>query len=606
MAYTYTELDRSQNLIRLLHLSPASFDDTIRCHFTDALLDDKPDYEALSYTWGDVKDTRSIEVEGKAFSITSNLHLALKYLRLENAERTLWVDALCINQKNNNERMHQVSRMRSIYGQASLVVVWLGEGWEGSDTAMGFLRKLGEDDSLHLDPSQEPSISVDGLDLDSSKLRSHIIRLFDLPWWKRTWTVQEFILAENLVFQCSRYLISREIVLTASNNFYRHGLLCCYQFNDMRIPDETLASSVLELMESLSKAIYLGAILKARKHGSYNVLLAFSVFSTQEVTDSRDKLYGMLGLGTGEYADLVDADYTLSPEEVCEAVVIKSIERTGKLEFLSHLVEYQNPKLPSYIPNWTGSFAWKPFNSNRLERIDLFNASLNTAANWKAITRGIASSPGIVFDVVTSTSSQTGQSLFDFDLVAEFLKELHRLAGIEQSSEEEAMYGHTTDSRLLALWHALRGGVEVYTKKSNLYHRRLKDADLSKYTKWTDYVTASRQQRAELWDSELHKLRREIKIATYGRRFFNTRKGYFGFGAQKCEVGDIAVVLAGGSLPYIIRPVPSTDEFWAANKLCARTSYRMLGDSYVHGIMDGEALELGDESARKWQEIVFI
>ena len=125
----YAELDTNQNLIRLLRLGPASSDDDeITCSFVIASLDEKPEFEALSYTWGDVNDTRPVEVEGSALPVTSNLHSALRHLRLKDKERTLWVDALCINQADFKEKMHQVSRMSSIYGQASQVVVQLSEG----------------------------------------------------------------------------------------------------------------------------------------------------------------------------------------------------------------------------------------------------------------------------------------------------------------------------------------------------------------------------------------------------------------------------------------------------------------------------------------------
>ena len=76
--------------------------------------------------------------------------------------------------------------MSSIYGQASQVVVWLGEGWPGSDMAMEFVRELAEDETLHLAPSLTPSISVSRLKMDSMELCGHVVRIFDLPWWKRT------------------------------------------------------------------------------------------------------------------------------------------------------------------------------------------------------------------------------------------------------------------------------------------------------------------------------------------------------------------------------------------------------------------------------------
>ena len=141
----YTPLDPDRRFVRLIHLSPASTEDeTIRCRFTVVSLDDEPQYEALSYVWGDGNDTRSIEVDGYSMPTTANLHVALRYLRLRDQAQTLWVDALCNNQSDLRERTQQVSLMCSIYGQASQVVVWLGEGWPGSDMAMEFMRELAE------------------------------------------------------------------------------------------------------------------------------------------------------------------------------------------------------------------------------------------------------------------------------------------------------------------------------------------------------------------------------------------------------------------------------------------------------------------------------
>jgi hypothetical protein len=74
--------------------------------------------------------------------------------------------------------------MSSIYGQASRVVVWLSEGWDGSDLAMDFLERLGQDADLHLDASLTPCINVNGLTLESSELREHLVRICALAWWQ--------------------------------------------------------------------------------------------------------------------------------------------------------------------------------------------------------------------------------------------------------------------------------------------------------------------------------------------------------------------------------------------------------------------------------------
>lgn len=84
-------------------------------------------YEALSYVWGDPRSVCSILVNEKAFPVTHNLFLALKHLRLPYNERKLWVDAICINQEDVEERSQQVQIMQKIYWRARRVIVWLGE-----------------------------------------------------------------------------------------------------------------------------------------------------------------------------------------------------------------------------------------------------------------------------------------------------------------------------------------------------------------------------------------------------------------------------------------------------------------------------------------------
>jgi hypothetical protein len=101
---------------------------------------------------------------------------------------------------------------------------------------------------LHLDPLLNPSISVNGLKLDSMELCGHLIRLFDLPWWKRTWTVQEFVLAQRLVFQCSRSLVTRETMYMARENFWSHKDRCCPQ-NELDYPHPELGLSLSRAFE---------------------------------------------------------------------------------------------------------------------------------------------------------------------------------------------------------------------------------------------------------------------------------------------------------------------------------------------------------------------
>lgn len=85
-------------------------------------------YEALSYVWGPVSGDRRVYCDGKIIHITPNCESALRHLRLKKKKRTLWIDALCINQSSNTERSRQVPLMGDIYESASRVLIWLGPG----------------------------------------------------------------------------------------------------------------------------------------------------------------------------------------------------------------------------------------------------------------------------------------------------------------------------------------------------------------------------------------------------------------------------------------------------------------------------------------------
>lgn len=96
-------------------------------------------YEALSYTWGSPETTRHIVLNGKRFSCTENLYSALRYLRLEEEERILWIDAICIDQGYIAECNHQVGHMASIYRDAEKVIFWLGEPTYETDVLISSL-----------------------------------------------------------------------------------------------------------------------------------------------------------------------------------------------------------------------------------------------------------------------------------------------------------------------------------------------------------------------------------------------------------------------------------------------------------------------------------
>src|ERR1700761_1573639 len=123
--------------IRLLVVQSAKTAESITCSLRHVCLKDKPTYEALSYAWGDSAKVKTITCDGKEIHITKSLHDALtnlrfgsrgqKYsLRRHSRSRTIWADAICINQEDNAEKTIQVAMMAEIYSSADEVLIWLG------------------------------------------------------------------------------------------------------------------------------------------------------------------------------------------------------------------------------------------------------------------------------------------------------------------------------------------------------------------------------------------------------------------------------------------------------------------------------------------------
>lgn len=157
---------------------------------------DVVEYEALSWCWGQGPKDHAIKIqEGGShyrLDVTKELILALKYLRYPNEKRILWIDAICINQVNHEERNHQVQMMSRIYSGAKQVCVWLGEDTDDSTTAISFIREI-----MELDNFDAASASKEAV----SKWHSLLI-LMQRPWFSRRWVVQEIALARSATIYC--------------------------------------------------------------------------------------------------------------------------------------------------------------------------------------------------------------------------------------------------------------------------------------------------------------------------------------------------------------------------------------------------------------------
>jgi len=181
--YQYIPLENGRR-IRLLCLEPGDAAATPKLSLFNADLDQQPTYEALSYTWGDPNDTTLIyyNEEGSTLAVTRNCEAALRRLRLEYEERTLWIDAICIDQGNIDERGRQVRLMSAIYKQAQGVIAYLGDASHESQVGMDFI--LHDLQVLLAGKANRPSVGLSA-DSPSSPQQMAIDHILSRPYFER-------------------------------------------------------------------------------------------------------------------------------------------------------------------------------------------------------------------------------------------------------------------------------------------------------------------------------------------------------------------------------------------------------------------------------------
>ena len=129
--YNYAPL-QGLHSVRLLTLHPAaSYGTPIHISLREVSLDVSVEFAALSYTWttegGDCSLSKQVECDGAIIKITANCEAALRRIRQVEKSFDFWIDAICINQSDDDEKSLQVPQMRQIYKKALWVALWIGE-----------------------------------------------------------------------------------------------------------------------------------------------------------------------------------------------------------------------------------------------------------------------------------------------------------------------------------------------------------------------------------------------------------------------------------------------------------------------------------------------
>lgn len=290
-------------------LHPGLEADVIAGHIEHSSWGSKP-YEALSYVWGDIRDSTTILANDHTISITKSLETALRHLRYSDKSRYLWVDAICINQEDILEKSEQVAKMGLIYENADSVLVWLGLATLYSPVGMEILR--------YFINEKRPQSCPVWQRRPQSLVHQGLQDIMTRPWFERMWVVQEVGRSQRAVLSCGRDRIEWE-----SNNFsVVRRFVRMIKYAEI-LPEWTqLGLDTVNMRPLLEMLDFQDAHQFSKPWGSCSrsspdlLDLAYNM-RYKKCSDPRDKIFGIWGLV--DYLDHLEGfkvDYSMTVKEV--------------------------------------------------------------------------------------------------------------------------------------------------------------------------------------------------------------------------------------------------------------------------------------------------
>jgi hypothetical protein len=584
--YQYRCLDRSRREIRLLILEPGSGTDMIRCTLEHAFIDTTPQplYETISYVCGDPSNKLPIILCGHGVQAMATSEAALRRMRLRDQPRTLWIDSICIDQNNTVERGHQVGMMYQIYSMTFRNLIWFGPCDDSISEPIAAIEAIQQEiviETRNYADFQEVLFdeysSVRYSNTPLSKTVDHLafLRLLDNPWFSRLWIVQEVSLAPTSVCHYGDFEVSFTDILRSAV-WLRHKW---YQMPGT-------PRSALDRLQ-LTAGMFDSA---DKTYGRYHTHVTSSVmfnllnqFGRLQTFDRRDRVFAMLGLWqmfteTTMLPGVLEPDYNLSVYEVFQIYIRYAIEESNGLKPLEWISEPSREARDSRWPSWLPAIDTRPYDEN--EPSSMYGELFNVDDRAPMILKNDPKRPndlivsGILLDSISEVFAAFMSGMTPNDM-------LTLMAGLERprcKSWVDTPVGDLEtqislvllgeESRTVRASHqeAFQGyrSFKVYLKKHERFPPRPRDLRLS---------ASNEDKLAGAWLEEY------ISAGLY-RAVFHTTTGHIGLGPRCAQPGDVVTILYGCRLPMVMRPLPGLPE----------GSYRLLGTSYVYGIMDGEAV----------------
>ena len=621
-AFEYDELPSGGKRFRLLGPAPPDEQGNIsslELHTFD--LDDAPPFHALSYVWHNQERIVPMTCNGKRLMITNSLGLALEKSVPWSRGAYLWADGICINQDNISERSHQVTLMGDIYGRASKVLAHLGRNvspesdsidWSAV-SLMTLLNRIWSNEPEHSMKPESEWTKILATNHDNASMWETLVAFWMNPWFTRCWIAQEAILAENVVLFFGKATCSLNAVTTFWDLTQRRDLPKIMKYSPLAdmyaaCRNISMVGSFKKLRDCHHKPSVTGETQESTRHAkedsgahedtetqnralsNASLLNLLAMSRSNGVTDERDKIYALLALANDETARTITPDY--SAENTIAKVYTDVAEKYIRQGFGAELLQYPGcdhltTGLPSWVPDWShqsrSTFSSMRFSCSRKSQshitlgpdqgklqirgaiIDSFEYlgfpcryySLDSSQDRLYRKGPNDDLPPVETDMhMRQVVYATAKMLFQNFCPADRYPEGWSTALGRTLAADCTRSGERSDPAFMESFAAFENfndqSLEMSVLKATIEPGSEKDKLLDQAWRYENAV------------QEVQK----------GRRICVTKGGYMGITTYDTEMGDLLVILEGFTMPFVLRR--KGDHFV------------IVGDCYIHGIMDGE------------------
>jgi hypothetical protein len=636
VAYEYTPLCDDE--IRLLRITPGLFHSPLQCSLKIVSMEKITtivhEFQALSYAWGNDSPSCNLllsdlpkagdgsstaPTQPRTYPIRLNLFQALKHIRLVDEYIWLWVDYLCIEQTNQEEKSQQIPKMPSIYSSAWNVIAWLGVDDTPGDVeeAVCLIPEILNLKKLDIDLRGEPNIK------DLSCYHSWIAfgHILQRPWFRRRWVIQEVACARRLSVRIADKILSwldfADAVDLYSDHLeqmrarHRNSAFYEEQFSPF---DVICISEAVELMR-FSRIVFqrsLESTIASRLMTLETLVLTASSFAVSEV---RDTVYALLYLANDMH-DVIDtssgsgnqhvltSDYSKHPVDIFKDFVRYSIAKSNSLDVLCRQwaswpqlnVVYGYEK--RFLPSWIGLASFRAdrishFYRNPVENLlgpvgsPVYHASQGVVFQGQAI-------PSMIDDII----QLDGMLLGTVDTISTFA--LHKGFLTNDSLRMLGWRGTLNEGIDDQLWRTLVANRNPNSKVAPTWYRRACALALTQLDGSGDLDSETLLADGSQPGTLIEYLKCVQAAAAYQRIFRfkslgllagpmpvqnKTQEAIVGLGPTYMKPGDetLVCILYGSSVPVILS-VMDKPKVQGDNTL----HVKLVGPCYVHGHMEGE------------------